>query len=70
MSTHQFLVTVDVDNWPDFVPVYEDGVIRTPADLAADALGRAGVLGVSNWDGWADFPAGVGVSIESVEEWD
>jgi hypothetical protein len=70
MSTHQFLVTVEIENWPDDVPVYEDQVVRLPEWLAQEAAWRGGIYQVNNIDGWADFPKDVKANVTEVEEYE
>jgi hypothetical protein len=51
MSTHQFVVTIDVDD------VDGDWLERTPADSAEAALNAVGLREAGNLDGFADVNA-------------
>jgi hypothetical protein len=55
VTEFRFEVTVRVDDWPDSVPVYDDGLVRTARDYAESALYSASLREAGNLDGFADL---------------
>jgi len=53
MAEHTFLVTVEVDDWPDADPEYH----RTEAQYARAAINTASLRDAEHLDGFADLKA-------------